>query len=331
MIDVQQIFRKNENDFFSIENVFSAVRPYVNSSVTLEQQFAYTRKAGIGDIFRNLFFLRKIKGRVYHVTGDIHYAIFAFSRSKTILTIHDCVFLQNPSPVKRWIFKKLWLQWPVKYSRMVTTISNATKEEIIKNVKCDPEKITVIPDPLDEAFLYQEKEFNAAKPVILQIGTWPNKNMERVAAALENISAHLNIIGKLSEQQKAVLLCHNIEFSNSFHLSKQELIKQYADADIVVFTSTFEGFGLPILEAQAMGRVLITSNISPMKEVAGDGACFVNPFDINSIREGIAKVNGNTDFRNGLIEKGFNNVKKYYPDKIAAQYLQLYKKIIDDK
>jgi glycosyltransferase involved in cell wall biosynthesis len=332
MIEVLQIFRKKDNNFFSLENVFSSIRPYLNNAVSIEKYNLHTRAAGLNAILKNLFYLnkQKDKAKVFHITGDVHYSVFAFPRSKTILTIHDCVFLQSPSPVKRWLFKKLWLQWPVKYSRMITTISEATRKEVISNTGCDEKKIVVIPDPLSKHFSYVKKTFNKERPVILQIGTWPNKNLERVAVALKGLSCKLSIIGKLSDEQKRIIAENNIDYSNHFHLSDQELVKQYADADIVVFASTFEGFGLPVIEAQAMGRPLITSNISPMKEVAGEAACFVNPFEINSIRKGIMKVIEDDNFRETIIVKGFENVKKYDPEKIADQYLFLYKKIMVD-
>lgn len=96
---------------------------------------------------------------------------------------------------------------------------------------------------------------------------------------------------------------------------------------MVMFVSTFEGFGLPVIEAQGTGRPLITSNIQPMKEVAGDAAYFADPFDTSSIRNGVLKIIHDQHYRQSLIEKGLMNVKRFAPEKIAMQYQELYKKV----
>ena len=101
--------------------------------------------------------------------------------------------------------------------------------------------------------------------------------------------------------------------------------------DLLVFVSTYEGFGLPILEAQATGRPVITSNVLSMPEVAGDSACLVDPFDVSSIRKGILKVINDPAYREKLIKRGFENVKRFQPDKIAEQYADIYRGLFAPK
>ena len=95
-------------------------------------------------------------------------------------------------------------------------------------------------------------------------------------------------------------------------------------ADILAFVSTYEGFGLPIIEAQAIGRVVITSNLASMPEVAGKGALFVNPFSVEEIREGIVSLIENEHDRATLIKRGLENVKRFDKEKIANQYQEIY-------
>jgi glycosyltransferase involved in cell wall biosynthesis len=324
MIDVKLVYRFKNPVYFSIENVFRLIRNELKGKVKFEETFAPSDKIGVTPLIKNILFFRKQSANIFHVTGDIHYAALAFPSDKVILTIHDCIFLQHTSRIKRLILKKLWLDWPVHHSTIVTTISEASKKEIISSSGCSPDKILVIPDPLDESFEFSPKPFNTVKPVILQVGTWPNKNLERVIDALKGITCHFLIVGKLSDEQQQLLKNSGIEFTNGFKLPQQDLLEWYRNSDIVMFATLFEGFGLPILEAQATGRPVITSNISPMKEVAGDGACLVDPFSYTSIRNAVLKICDDEAYREQIILSGRENIKKYTVSSISDRYLHLY-------
>jgi glycosyltransferase involved in cell wall biosynthesis len=184
--------------------------------------------------------------------------------------------------------------------------------------------VVVIPNPVDESILFSIKEFNTTCPVILFVGTTPNKNLTRVVAALKGIKCKLDIIGKVPDEHIELLEYNAIDYTTSFSISTAELSDKYAKADILLFPSTFEGFGLPIIEAQKAGRVVITSNLSPMKDVAGDGALLVDPYDIGSIRSAVLEVINNPSFRKQLIEKGISNVKRYSAEQAAKGYSTLY-------
>ena len=92
----------------------------------------------------------------------------------------------------------------------------------------------------------------------------------------------------------------------------------------------YEGFGLPILEAQATGRPVITSNEASMPEVAGDAAILVNPYEVVEIKEAVEKIISDKKLREDLIKKGIENIKRFTPEKIAENYASLYRKTFNE-
>jgi glycosyltransferase involved in cell wall biosynthesis len=321
------LFRKPIR-FFSIERVFHQLEPDISREFTLWRWVAPRAGGSPGTILGNLRAASKCRADIYHVTGDIHYAVLVLPRRRTLLTIHDCIFLYSTKGLKRSILKWLFLTWPVRRCRFITTISQATKDDIVANTGCDPEKIVVIPNPVDGRIRYAPAAFNQQEPVILFIGTTPNKNLERVAEALKGIRCRLDIIGNPPEETRRLLDSSGVAYMVSSGLSDEEMAAKYIAADIVLFPSTFEGFGLPIVEGQKAGRPVITSNLSPMKEVAGPGACLVDPFDPGSIRDGLLKVMEDGGYREQLLRSGFTNVERFETSVVANQYLNCYKKLV---
>ncbi len=138
----------------------------------------------------------------------------------------------------------------------------------------------------------------------------------------------LTIIGKLSNELKNTLTQHKINFVNKTNLSRSEIYQEYIHTDIVAFISLREGFGLPIIEANAIGRSVISSNLSSMPEVAGNAAHLVNPHNIEAIKNGFIKLINENEYRTQLIENGWKNAQLYTPEIIAEQYQLLYTEII---
>lgn len=270
---------------------------------------------------------RRHQGDINHVTGDVHYITCFLNRRRTILAIHDCEILERTSGVKGWILWALWFWLPEKRCRAIVAVSEETKSAILSYLGCDPDKIVVIHDPVTDLFQPSPKPFSKKRPRLLQIGTKNNKNLDRVAEALRGLACDLVIVGPLSDSQRKTLNVNGIAYVNRRGLSDLELLDEYVTSDVLVFASTYEGFGLPIVEANAVGRPVVTSKISSMPEVAGDSACFVDPFDVSSIRNGIRRVIEDSEYREQLILKGFSNWKRFHPERISAQYAELYRKI----
>ena len=252
-------------------------------------------------------------------------------KKRTILTILDVGFMNHPNPIVRFILRIFWIVLPVNRAEVITTISQASKNEILKYVKCDPNKIKVVYVPISSNFKLSEKPFNKKCPVILQIGTKPNKNVDRLIESIKDVPCHLDIVGEISEETQRKLEEYNINYSNSFRIPEEEMIIKYQNCDIVAFMSTYEGFGMPIVEANMVGKPVITSNLLSMPEVAGDAAHLVNPFDIGDMRNGILKVIEDDVYRNKLIENGIQNFKRFDPQLIAKQIESIYYEIYSIK
>lgn len=329
---VSYIFRSKKRNEFSIENVFRIIEKKVK--IKFETENIYLPQIGysnIKDLYENIKFTKKISTDIYHITGEINFLACVTPPQKTIITIHDYVNLENNKGLKKiisWIF---WNYIPLKRCSYATCISKKVLDETVERFPKYKHKCILIPNPVDDDIEYKNKEFNKIKPRILVIGTRENKNLERIIKALEKINCVLDIIGKLSDDQKKMLQKYNVEYKNEFNLSNEEIRQKYYYCDIVCFPSLYEGFGLPIIEAQTIGRPVITSNIKPMIDIANDGACIVNPYDYLDIRKGILKVIDDDVFRNKIIKNGKENCKNYNSDIIAEKYCELYKNIISKK
>ena len=322
--------RPRPNFNYSMEAIFADVRARLSDRIEATVHLCKEYNDGAKSKITNIVEAKARQGsEVNHITGEVHFLNLLMDSNRVLLTIHDCRFMQRKagSKVQSLIMNYLYLKWPVAKSRYVTTVSETTKKDIIKYTGCSPEKILVIPVAVSQDYQPATKEFNSTKPNILHIGTGDNKNIPRLAEALAGINCQLTIIGRLKPEQIELLKKHNISYTNKFGLSQNEMVDAYRQCDIVSFVSTFEGFGMPIIEANATERVVITSNCSSMPEVAGNAALLVDPFEVSSIRSGIIELIEDPSLRKTLIENGRQNRERFSPDAIATQYYDLYKKI----
>ncbi len=325
---VQVIFRKPiPGGHYSIERSFGAMWPHWvrREGMLVQKVVACAYSCGLWSRLRIVAQMRRLRADVFHVSGDIHFAALFLPGSRTVLTIHDCGFVRHANPLKRFLLKWLWLRWPVSHCRQIVAVSEATKADIVRHTGCDPAKITVIPSAVPQHFQSKPKPFATQCPRILHIGSAPNKNLLRHIEALEGIPCVLHIVGNIGPEERRMLKRCAIAFECTPHIDDTDMVRAYEECDLLLFASTFEGFGMPILEAQIIGRPVVTSCISSMPEVAGpEGACLVNPFCVVSIRQGILRVIHDAAYRERLIQKGFENTRKYRAEEAAAAYAALY-------
>ena len=316
----------------SLERVFGQIAKNISKEKFETSFVQLPYLSTFSGIIKNFISFKKPKADIYHIAGHIHFIALILPKKKTVLTIADLTILRTRTGLRHFIIKKLFFDLPVKKMKYITAISEETKNEIIKHTKCRADKIRVIEIPFqDNLYLKEKKIFNVECPLILQIGTAPHKNTINLVKALKGINCQLRIIGEIDRQLLNELELNKIDYSNDVGLSDAEIKTEYEKADIVAFCSIYEGFGLPIIEAQAMHTPVVTSNRNPMKEVAGNAAVLVEPENILSIRSGILQIINEKDLRDALIIKGKNNIKRYEPAHIAGLYEDLYSEIIKNE
>jgi glycosyltransferase involved in cell wall biosynthesis len=110
-------------------------------------------------------------------------------------------------------------------------------------------------------------------------------------------------------------------------LSGEEVVREYRDSDLLVFASTYEGFGLPIVEAQVIGLPVITSKMAPMTEVAGDAALFVDPYSEKEIRAALEQILRSPDLARRLSDQGRRNAERFDAKMVADRYADVYTRI----
>ena len=312
----------------SIHRVFRTLLEGIDTKIEKQTYTVPNRGSMPWDVVKNCIYTlkRRDKQAIHHVTGHIHDVLLALLGTKTVLTIHDLVFIDNvKNPIKRaykWVF---WLYLPIKIADKVICISEQTKRNILKRVTTD--KISVLYNPVDPIYVHTPKAFNSTLPRILHIGTGWNKNLENTIRALADIPCELRIIGKVKDHQLALLKKYNIKHTNAINLTDQEIFEEYVNCDIVNFPSKYEGFGMPVIEGQKTGRIVVTSNIEPLREVSGGAAALVNPNSVESIRKAYESVINEEDLREELINKGLENTKRFEVQYLQSQLVEIYKSL----
>jgi glycosyltransferase involved in cell wall biosynthesis len=326
--------------FWSIEELFSNITSAFPEGVKASVVSAPLGGANPRTIVANLLWAVGLKNcDIIHQTGDIHYAILGVWRCPAVLTIHDLRFFEEARGLKRLLFWWWWLYLPCLRASRVTVISEFTKSRLLALCRVNSRKVKVIPNCVSADFVALPKPLPAStqghgpltqvKARVLLVGTTDNKNLTRVVEACSGLDVRLCILGKPTESQRTQLAELSVQHEIHQGLSTQEVVALYQSCDLVCFVSTYEGFGMPILEAQAIGRPVLTSDFSPMRDVAGDGALKVDPFDVSAIRLGLVALLADAVLREEVVQAGFLNVASYTAESVAAQYAGLYQEVLE--
>ena len=238
--------------------------------------------------------------------------LFGRVTRRVVVTIHDLIgvlFPQHLSLPSRFYWSK-WLPFVNRHADLIIADSECTKDDIIRYMKVNPQKIRVVPLAVDERFGLKKNEqeiksvclkYSARRPFIFFLGNVePRKNLPRLIRAFkqlkqeQKIEHQLIIAGSRSwfypELSEFCKESEDIKFIN--YVDEDDVSALYQASDLFVFPSLYEGFGLPILEAMASGVPVVTSNLSSMPEVGGDAVYYVNPYSEEEIAKAIHDVLG---------------------------------------
>jgi glycosyltransferase involved in cell wall biosynthesis len=265
---------------------------------------------------------------VHHVTGDVQFLVLGLPWSRTVLTIHDLVHLNHLKGLRRAIYRLFWFQIPTRLAAAVTVISEQTRLELCREFPNLVAKVEVIPNPLVEGFFPREPLVKShSRPIILHVGTSRNKNLQLSIAVAVALDADLIVLGMLSPKQADVLLNSGVRFEDLHNVSDELVGDLYRRADLLLFASLAEGFGLPILEAQACGLPVITSDREPMRTVAGGAARLIDPQDREGAIQAARDILESEELRADMRLRGLQNVERYQPRQVSAMYANIYRQL----
>jgi len=265
---------------------------------------------------------------------------------KVITTIHDMTCLRFPETVKQGTLGRLkrGISYSLERSDHILTISEFSKREIMELLSVPEEKISVIScafslNGTGADWRQIEEKWQLRKPYLLYVGTIePRKNLTRLLKAFSLLKRENSIPHQLvlaggkgwnnEEIYRTAKEMENVIFTG--YISEEEKIALYQNAEVFLFPSIYEGFGIPPLEAMTCGCPVVCANAASLPEVVGDAARLVDPLDEADIAQGIWEVLSNEELRNQMREAGYRQAKKYSWNNSAKKLTDVCIKVLNE-
>jgi glycosyltransferase involved in cell wall biosynthesis len=271
--------------------------------------------------------------------------------ARVVTAIHDVSFAVLPEtfPLKDRLLLNLFVPLSASSASKVLTLSESSKRDLIERLGVSPEKIVITPCGVDETMRRVEdpqsiadvlRRYGITPPFILSVGLLqPRKNLPRVVEAFArlrerrpDLPQRLVIGGRvgwgvepLMNRVRALRLENAVHFAG--YVADEDLPALYSAADLFVYPSLYEGFGLPPLEAMACGAPVVTSNVSSLPEVVGDAALMVNPLDVEAMAAAMEQILTDSTLRQTLTARGGERARAFTWERMARRTLEVYRAV----
>jgi len=264
-----------------------------------------------------------------------------------VVTVHDLAFLHYPEqyPGMKQRYLKAMTRLSVRRAAKVIAVSEATRQDILANYRCDPDKVVTIPNGVDaEMRVLPESDVRAFRRTqglpdefVLFLGTLqPRKNLETLLKAFGKIAGQVDwplvVAGALGWQYERIFqivrhlgLSARVRFVG--HVPGEHLPLWYNAATVFVYPSLYEGFGLPPLEAMACGTPVVASNVSALPEVVGDTGLMVDPLDVDALAGAILSLAGDADLRQQLGQRGRQRAAGFSWRRTVERTVEVYRQV----
>lgn len=335
------------------KNSYILFTPQIKSDLFLNyKEFdVISPESSLSKIFKSLWrsfsvssYLEKKELDVFHgLSNELPDGVHK-SEVPSIVTIHDLIFMRFPEfykPIDRKIYYRK-VKYACTAANKIIAISQQTKHDIIEYFAVPKEKIKVIHQSVSPVFFSDvektkvKEKYDLPEKFVVSVGTLePRKNQLTVLKALNYIDSEISAVfvgnpTNYSAELIQYISENNLENRVRFlsHVPENDLVEIYRQAELSLYISIFEGFGLPVIESMACGCPVITSNVSCLPETAGNAAVLCNPEDPEEIGIQIKKILNNKTFRNELVLKGKERAQHFHPKIYAEKIISLYAEII---
>jgi glycosyltransferase involved in cell wall biosynthesis len=267
----------------------------------------------------------------------------------TVVTVHDLSFLRFPHlfrPANR-LYLRLFTRASVRRARQVIAVSAHAADETVRLLGADPHKVHVVyhgvdplfrPLPPDEVAAWREAR-GLPERLMLAVGTLePRKNLPRLIEAFANLrrpDLTLALVGGRGWYEQEIFTCverlgvkGQVIFPG--YVANEELLWWYNAATVFAYPSLYEGFGLPVLEAQACGTPVLTADSSALPEAAGDGALLVDPYRVEAIAEGLRRLLDDEGLREQMRQRGLAHAARFNWQHAAAETVAVYHQALSE-